>query len=124
MTQPTASGGTEPAVYGPYGTERDTYDSPLTVALDTNRCGCESSTEHRIAVRDLQLQHLIATCDDRGVALGAYDVKILTWLAGYEAATVQVVIGVISRAYAAGRRDADERIAELELALAQLRGEA
>jgi hypothetical protein len=37
-----------------------------------------------------------------GVELGAFDVRILNWLAGYEAATVQVVIGLISRAYAAG----------------------
>ena len=37
-----------------------------------------------------------------GVELGAYDKRIIAWLAGYEPATVAVVCGLISRAREAG----------------------
>jgi hypothetical protein len=43
-----------------------------------------------------------------GVELGAYDQKIIAWLAGYEPATIAVICGLIRRARAAGeQRQAD-----------------
>jgi hypothetical protein len=44
------------------------------------------------------------SCAAAGVALGAFDVRIVSWLAGWEPETCAVVAGFISRAYAAGCR--------------------
>lgn len=41
---------------------------------------------------------LLDTCKAAGIHLGAYDHRILRWLAGWEPETVQVVIGLIERA--------------------------
>jgi hypothetical protein len=45
---------------------------------------------------------LVAACYAAGVELGAYDRRILAWLAGWEPQTCAVVAGLITRA-AAGR---------------------
>jgi hypothetical protein len=42
-------------------------------------------------------------CQDAGVKLGAYDAKILAWLAIYEPETCAVITGLISRANIAGQ---------------------
>lgn len=89
-----------PEVFGPYDTEQDTYDTPLWRAW---RDLWPGERDYGVESRDLALQHLLAACDAAGVELGAFDRRILTWLAGYEAASVQVVIGLINRTYAAGR---------------------
>ena len=47
------------------------------------------------------LQRLLEdACTVAGVQLGAYDQRILRWLAGWEPATCAVVAGLISRAHA------------------------
>jgi hypothetical protein len=84
--------------FGPYNTESATYTSPLYRAwrdMPVQRDGGQ-------AARDLQFDHLTQACKAAGVELGEYDTRILRWLAAYETASVQVVIGVIGRAYAAG----------------------
>jgi hypothetical protein len=43
------------------------------------------------------------SCAAAGVALGAFDARIVSWLAGWEPETCAVIAGLISRAYAAGR---------------------
>lgn len=83
------------AVFGPYATERDTMASPLGAAIRVTRPELGS-------YRAIQMEHLRQACAGAGVELGAYDERILAWLATYEPATVQVVIGLISRAHAAG----------------------
>jgi hypothetical protein len=88
-------GSKPPQAFGPYRTEGDTYREPLHVAWTALNQGPVRS-------RDLKLDHLRQACADAGVELGAYDDRILTWLAGYEPSVVQVFIGLISRAYAAG----------------------
>ena len=45
-------------------------------------------------------------CSAAGVQLGAFDRRILTWLAGYEPETCAVVAGLIARAAAAARAGA------------------
>jgi hypothetical protein len=80
---------------GPYDTEQSTYTAPLLVETATATPGGGVFTR-------INRDHLLVACQDLGVELGAFDVRILHWLAGYEAATVQVVIGLIGRAYAAG----------------------
>jgi hypothetical protein len=52
---------------------------------------------------------LTGACERTGVALGAYDVRILAWLAGWEPQMCAVVVGLITRAHAAGRAAADTR---------------
>jgi hypothetical protein len=51
-------------------------------------------------MRAMNLADLAAECS--GIALGAYDRRIIEWLANYEPATVAVICGLISRARQAG----------------------
>lgn len=50
------------------------------------------------------LVRLVDACQAAGVDLGTFDREQLTWLAGTEPETVQVVAGLITRAHHAGRR--------------------
>lgn len=45
---------------------------------------------------------LAAACRDTGLTPGAYEARILAWLAGWEPSTVTVVAALIRRAYLAG----------------------
>jgi hypothetical protein len=45
---------------------------------------------------------LMDACQSAGVVLGAYDARILAWLANYEPETCAVITGLISRASDAG----------------------
>jgi len=87
----------EPPVHGPYETERDTYDSPLQRDVQALTPG---QGVHEPVIR----RHLLLACHSAGISLGDYDSRVLTWLAQGETSTAQVVIGLISRAYAAGRK--------------------
>jgi hypothetical protein len=78
---------------GPYETERQAagaarhfYDSPPGGWGDGN------------------LRLLEDVCRTAGVQLGAYDTRILVWLAGWEPTTCAVIAGLISRARQAGPR--------------------
>lgn len=93
--QPTTQ--PEPPVYEPYETERDTFDSPLHRDI---RALTPVRGVHELVIR----RHLVQASVDAGVDLGKFDGRVLTWLAQGEATTAQVVIGLISRAYAAGRK--------------------
>jgi len=84
-----------PPVFGPYETELATYGAPLV------RTVTQSDTANR--------QHLLEACKNAGVDLGTFDASIVAWLARWEPATVQVVIGLISRAYAAGVKAGETR---------------
>lgn len=97
MTQPDA-----PKTYGPYDTSAELLDEPLLCewrALD------DSGPGH--TARNLVLDHLMRACFDASVQLGHKDVRVLEWLARGEVETAQVVIGLISRAYAAGRAESE-----------------
>ncbi len=50
---------------------------------------------------------LTGSCERSSVALGAYDARILVWLAGWEPQVCAVIVGLITRAHAAGRAAAD-----------------
>jgi len=52
---------------------------------------------------------LISACEAAGVGLGAYDQRILAWLAGWEPQTCAVICGLISRAAEAGAKPAPGR---------------
>ena len=48
------------------------------------------------------LARLTEACQSAGVTLGAYDARILAWLANYEPETCAVIVGLINRANVAG----------------------
>ncbi|SOD72902.1 hypothetical protein SAMN05892883_2218 [Jatrophihabitans sp. GAS493] len=72
---------------GPYGTESEVIaatgqrDWPIT----------DSHAEHNAA----RLQEAVTAA---GVEVGSYDQRILSWLAGYEPQTVEVIAALIARA--------------------------
>jgi hypothetical protein len=59
-------------------------------------------SNQRGVMGDANLACLREACDQAGVTLGAFDARILAWLAGWEPETCAVVAGLITRAYAAG----------------------
>jgi hypothetical protein len=80
---------------GPYETERDARDAALAEVRPRPGWSILSAEQNRELLAD--------TCDRAGVALGAYDRRILEWLAGFEDSACAVVAGLITRAHAAGR---------------------
>lgn len=99
MTETPSTSGT-----GPYETEQETYDSPLARAVQAAEPG-------RGVGAAINREHLASALEQAGVRLGAYDIRIVSWLSKWESSTVQVVIGLIARAYAAGQAVERERIA-------------
>lgn len=95
---------TEPQTFGPYETEAQTWAEPMPSHLralhDADRI--RSGDPDHVA-RNAVMLHLETACDESGVELGAYDRRILTWLADGEDSAAQVVIGLIRRAYEEGR---------------------
>lgn len=89
---------------GPYDTEAATLAEPMPREL--SRLHAEdrirSGDPDRLA-RNTVLKALLNACENAGVEVGAYDLRTLAWLAGMEDSAAQVIIGLISRAYAAGR---------------------
>lgn len=77
---------------GPFETERQAA-GPVRHILDSPPgTGAWGDGNHRL---------LEDACTTAGVQLGAYDHRILLWLAGYEPAACAVIAGMIRRAHAA-----------------------
>ncbi len=76
---------------GPYETEREALAASLWELQGRPR-----------DQRTMNLADLAAECS--GIQLGAYDRRIIEWLANYEPATVAVICGLISRARQVGAR--------------------
>ncbi len=84
---------------------------------------CESGRQTRVEVADVYEQsicswlrgtsaeanrtHLLAACELAEVNLGAFDARILTWLAKWEPETCAVVAGLITRASSSGLARSD-----------------
>lgn len=81
---------------GPYETERD-------AARAARAAGGPLRDGWSILSAEQNRQLLTQACDSAGVTLGAYDQRILAWLAGFEDTACGVIAGLIARAYAAGR---------------------
>ncbi len=77
---------------GPYGHEVDAIEDARDV-LDMPARG---------PWRQANARKLLSACQAAGVEVGTYDQRIIDWLGGYEPQVVQVVVGLISRAHAAG----------------------
>lgn len=93
--------------FGPYENERQAMAEPMPQAVRAlHDAGQVKSGDPDHLVRDTIAGHLLRACDDAGVDLGAYDRRVLVGLAIDETSTCQVLIGLITRAYAAGREAA------------------
>jgi hypothetical protein len=84
---------------GPYETETEALAEPLYQEIHAlHMSGQVRSGDPDRLVSSAQLRHREDACEAAGVELGAFDRRTLTWLAGYEPSTVQVIIGLITRA--------------------------
>lgn len=84
---------------GPYESESEALAGPLYQEIRALRdSGRIRSGDPDRLVHGTHLRALEAACVEAGVELGAFDRSILTWLAGWEASTVEVIIGLITRA--------------------------
>jgi hypothetical protein len=93
---------------GPYQTERETYAEPMVREVTRlHEGGRVRSGDPDRLVQETVLRHLVEACDAAGVAVGKYDLRVLAWLARGETLAAQVVLDLISRAHAAGRRVSD-----------------
>ncbi len=90
------SAGPDVATTAPYETERQ---ARADVAGVYAKCARSS---RRGVMGEANLAYLREACDLGGVALGAFDARILAWLAGWEPETCAVVAGLVTRAYTAG----------------------
>lgn len=94
------------ADHGPFETEDDARLTPAVRAVyeaarASNRRGAMGELNHRM---------LDEACTAAGVELGAYDHRILLWLAVFEPQMCAVFAKLIRRAWLAGRAAEGERI--------------
>ena len=85
-----------PTPCGPYETEQQARVDVADLYEQSRRSGL------RGALADANYAYLADARERTGVALGAYDARILTWLAHWEPATCAVVAGLIARAHTVG----------------------
>jgi hypothetical protein len=84
---------------GPFQTEREALDLPAVRAIyDAMR-----ASHRRGVMREPSRQLLGEACAAAGVEVGAYDDRILVWLAGFRPQECAVIAGLITRAHEAGR---------------------
>ncbi|MGH3218955.1 MAG: hypothetical protein ACRDPY_09655 [Streptosporangiaceae bacterium] len=86
---------------GPFETERQARELPAVRAV--YEAFDADPGAGKMAPHSLRL--LEDACASAGVTLGAYDRRILAWLAGWEPAACAVVAGLISRAREGGAAD-------------------
>ena len=79
---------------GPFETERQALDTPAVRAVFTTFEAAPGLGR----MQPPNLAMLRAACEGAGVELGAYDLRILSWLAGLEPQMCAVVAGLITRA--------------------------
>jgi hypothetical protein len=85
-------------VTGPFETAREASELPAVRAT----YDAAHASNRRGVIGERNLAMLLDAVADAGVELGAYDARILRWLAGWEPQTCAVIAGLITRA-AAGR---------------------
>lgn len=85
-----------PVPGGPYETEQQARTDVDDVYEHCRRSAVQG------APAEASLAHLLDASERAGVALGAFDGRILSWLAHWEPETCAVVAGLITRAHASG----------------------
>jgi hypothetical protein len=81
---------------GPYETEQQARADVAHIHEQARR------SIRRGVLAEANHARLMDACQDAGVTPGAFDAKILAWLANYEPETCAVVTGLIKRANTAG----------------------
>jgi hypothetical protein len=85
-------------VNGPFETEREARELPAVRAI----YDAMHASHRRGVMGERGYRLLDEACRAAGVEVGAYDHRILVWLAGFEPETCAVIAGLIRRAHAAG----------------------
>jgi hypothetical protein len=80
----------------PYETERQARADVAGVYAQ------RAQSNRRGVMSEANLAYLREACDRTNVTVGAFDARILAWLAGWEPETCAVLAGLVTRAYAAG----------------------
>ena len=88
-----------PMSCGPYETEQQARADVAHIHEQARR------TVRRGVLAEANHARLMDACQAAGVTLGAFDTKILTWLANYEPETCAVITGLITRANATSGDD-------------------
>jgi len=83
---------------GPFETERQALDTPAVRAVYT----AFEAAPGQGRMQPPNLAMLRAACEGADIELGAYDLRILAWLAGWEPQVCAVVAGLITRARSHG----------------------
>ena len=83
---------------GPFETERQALGTPAVRAVFTTF----EAAPGQGRMQPANLAMLRAACEGADVELGAYDLQILAWLAGWEPQVCAVVAGLITRARSHG----------------------
>lgn len=83
---------------GPYETDRRVRELPAVRAI----YDAMYASHRRGVMGELGYRLLDEACEAASVKVGAYDHRILIWLAGFEPETCAVVAALLSRAQAAG----------------------
>lgn len=79
------------------------YETELQALADVAGIYARSrQSNRRGTIDEANLARLRDACERTGVAIGAFDARILAWLAGWEPQTCAVMAGLVTRAYAAG----------------------
>ena len=78
---------------GPYGTEDEAIADPAVQAI---YAAMRASRDYRM--QDGSAAMILAACEEAGVELGAYDARIVRWVAGFEPQAAAVIAGLIARA--------------------------
>jgi hypothetical protein len=87
---------TGPGPAGPVDSEAEVRALPAVQAI---RAACRANPARHADADNARM--ITRACDTAGVALGAYDRRIVAWLAGWEPQTCAVVAAMISRTAAA-----------------------
>ncbi|SRR5579875_1313105 len=100
------------AIIGPLETLRQARDAP---AVRATYDAAHASTRRGV-LGERNAAMLDEACRAAGVRRGAYDYRILAWLAGWEPETCVVVAGLIQRAYLAGLGERADRALATDMA--------
>ncbi|WP_433793956.1 hypothetical protein [Actinoplanes sp. CA-252034] len=89
--------------WGPYEVEDEAQLEPLPVAVyELYDAALVRPGDPEGVASNVVLAHLVATCEAVRIRRGAFDDRVLEWLARGEPVTAQALIGMIRRAFAAG----------------------
>lgn len=83
---------------GPFETEDQALADPAVRAIYEQM---RRSRDYRM--QDGSAAMILQACEQAGVSLGAYDARIVRWIAGFEPQAAAALAGIIDRAGLAGR---------------------